>query len=81
MTVEQCARWLDTSTDMIRILGLRGRFAVTVDPRGTITHVAVPQPDPPDPEEDDDGDAHREEQGRLSLAPDAGGELSLEDED
>jgi hypothetical protein len=80
MTVEDCARWLDTSAEMIRVLGLRGRFAVSVDPRGIITHVAMPQPEPPEPEEDGPEAELREEDGRLSLAPDAGGELSLEDE-
>lgn len=80
MTVEDCARWLDTSVDMIRVLGLRGRFTVSVDPRGIITHVAVPQPEPPEPDEDE-AEARRAEQGRLSLAPDQGGELSLTEAD
>lgn len=81
MTVEDCARWLDTSAEMIRVLGLRGRFAVSVDPRGVITHVAMPQPDPPEPDDEDQAQARRDEAGRLSLAPGGGGELSLEDED
>lgn len=77
ITVEDCARWLDTSVDMVRILGMRGRFAISVDGRGIITHVALPHPEEPEPE--GDGEPRREEQGRLSLAHESGGALSFSD--
>jgi len=73
VTVEDCARWLDTTAEMVRILGMRGRFAISVDPHGVITHVALPQPNP----EETDPESVPEARGRLSLTRDAGGSLSL----